>query len=268
MPKDKRLYMTFPIDVHRHPKIMRLSVEARWCFVELNGEARLADNDGVFDAAEAEYLWPADLLAQLCDSHPTKPLLVRDGDTYVIREYAAHQHTKADREALTSKRVEAGKVGAAKRWQTDSTPMASAKQVDSKPIASAKQVDSKPWQGIAESESESQSELQLPRLNTQSYVNTPPTSDLTDDEIGQLRIRKNTYSEFGINNPAQIQALITSLIQREVNEFSTFLIVMDILSRAKEQVKNGQRYVASSIKQSWAEIQKNFDLGLYGGDAA
>lgn len=260
--KDKRLYMTFPIDVHRHPKIMRLSVEARWCFVEMNGEARLADNDGVFDAAEAEYLWPADILSQLCDSHPTKPLLVREGDTYVIREYAAHQHTKADREAAAERSRENGRLGG--RPRKNPKPSDNLAGYENNPRG----YENNPDETQKNLQSQSQSQLQLPRLNTQSYVNTPPTSDLTEDEIGQLRIRKNTYTEFGISNPAQIQALIASLIHREVNEFSTFLIVMDILSRAKEQVKNGQRYVASSIKQSWAEIQKNFDLGLYGGDAA
>lgn len=262
MPRDKRLYMTLPIEFPEHPKVEPLSDAAFRCFIEMNAYSRRVDSDGVIPVSVAEKRWKRKVLNELVATDETRPLIVLDEDSYVIRDYAEHQHTKADRDALTAKRIEAGKYGAAKRWQTDSKPIASAMANGHHLV---KQTDSKP---IAESESQSESELQLPRLNTQSYVNTPPTSDLTEDEIGQLRIRKNTYTEFGISNPAQIQALIASLIHREVNEFSTFMIVMDILSRSKGQVKNGQRYVASSIKQSWAEIQKNFDLGLYGGDAA
>src|SRR5690606_16119727 len=116
MPRDKRLYMTFPIDLHRHPKIQRLSVGARWTFVEMNGEARLSENDGRFSSEEAEFMWDVESLSELVSSHPTRPLVVRDGDDYVIRDYAEHQFTKADRDELAQKRSEAGKAGAAKRW--------------------------------------------------------------------------------------------------------------------------------------------------------
>jgi hypothetical protein len=129
MPRDSRLYMTFPIDVHRHPKFRRLSDSAKWAFVEMNGEARIAENDGRFTADEAEFMWPADVLAELTGSHPTRPLVARDGSDYVIRDYAEHQFTKADRDELTRKRREAGVLGAAKR---ESNRQASAKQVLSK----------------------------------------------------------------------------------------------------------------------------------------
>lgn len=115
MPKDARLYMTFPNDFHRHPKIARLSVAARWGFVELNGEARIADNDGVFDAVDAEFLLGLDVLNELVQSHPTRPLLVRDGDKYVIRDYGEHQQTRAEREALSAKRSKAGRAGRSKQ---------------------------------------------------------------------------------------------------------------------------------------------------------
>jgi hypothetical protein len=111
MPKDQRLYMTFPNDFHRHPKLARLPVEVRWTFVEMNGEARLADNDGVFTADEAEFLWPAAHLEALVGSHPVRPLVMRTDDGYVIREYAEHQQTRAVREALSQKRALAGQKG-------------------------------------------------------------------------------------------------------------------------------------------------------------
>lgn len=112
MPRDSRLYMTFPIDFHRHPKLARLSVGARWAFVEMNGEARIAENDGRFSAEDAEFHWGAGVLSELIASHPSRPLVTRDGDEYVIREYAQHQFTKADREALTEKRAKAGRASA------------------------------------------------------------------------------------------------------------------------------------------------------------
>jgi hypothetical protein len=74
-------------------------------------------------------MWPGDVLAELTGSHPTRPLVARDGSDYVIRDYAEHQFTKADRDELTRKRREAGVLGAAKR---ESNRQASAKQVLSK----------------------------------------------------------------------------------------------------------------------------------------
>lgn len=104
--------MTFPNDIHRHPKITRLSLAARWAFVEMNGEARLADNDGLFSVEDALYLWPQEILDELCSSHPTRPLVVFDADakTYLIRDYAEHQQTRAEREALSEKRARAGRA--------------------------------------------------------------------------------------------------------------------------------------------------------------
>jgi hypothetical protein len=121
MPRDRRLYMTFPNDIHRHPKVSRLSVEARWAFVEMNGEARLADNDGLFTREDALYYWPAELLSELCGSHPTRPLVVHDAEanTYLIRDYAEHQQTKAEREALSEKRSRAGRASGKARTSVE-----------------------------------------------------------------------------------------------------------------------------------------------------
>jgi hypothetical protein len=135
MPKDARLYMTFPNDFHRHPKIRRLSVDARWAFVVLNGEARIEDNDGAFDVVDAVFLLadhvddPQAVVQELANSHPTRPLVVVDGDTLRIRDYAEHQQTKAEREALSAKRAAAGAAGGRAR----SKGQASAKQNEAAP---------------------------------------------------------------------------------------------------------------------------------------
>lgn len=100
MPRDSRLYMTFPIDFHRHPKVARLSDAAFRAFVEANGESRIAESDGVIESDNAEFLWSKPALEELVTSHPSRPLMLRDGETYVIRDYAEHQFTTADKERL------------------------------------------------------------------------------------------------------------------------------------------------------------------------
>lgn len=137
MPRDKRLYMTFPIDFWTHPKVSRLSDAAFRSFVESNGHSRMIESDGRIESEDAEFMWPAEILAELLKSHPTRPLMLREGDEYVLRDYAEHQFTKADRDGLASKRSEAGKAGAAKRW----AGMANAKQT----VTGAMQEDGKPW---------------------------------------------------------------------------------------------------------------------------
>jgi hypothetical protein len=126
MPRDQRLYMTFPNDIHRHPKLVRLSVEARWAFIEMNGEARLSDNDGVFTADEALFHWSEAILTELCGSHPTRPLVARDGDGgYRIRDYSEHQQTRAERERLAEVSRENGRKGGRPKvnpWGTQTKP--------------------------------------------------------------------------------------------------------------------------------------------------
>jgi hypothetical protein len=105
--------MTFPIDFWTHPKVSRLSDAAFRAFVESNGQSRMRETDGVLEPDDAEFLWKPEVLAELCASHPSRPLMLRDGDdNYVLRDYAEHQFTKADRDDLSQKRADA----AAKRW--------------------------------------------------------------------------------------------------------------------------------------------------------
>lgn len=129
MPRDQRLYMTFPIDFWKHEKVRRLSDAAFRAFVEANGHSRERETDGVIEAADAEFIWDASALQELCKSHPTRPLLYSEGEgdarVYVIRDYAEHQFTKSDRDELSEKRRKA----AEKRWSN-----ASAEQVQSKPM--------------------------------------------------------------------------------------------------------------------------------------
>lgn len=65
MPRDKRLYMTFPIDIHRHPKLQRLSPEQKWAW--LMSIAALIDETDIPPASQETHdelvragLWSAD----------------------------------------------------------------------------------------------------------------------------------------------------------------------------------------------------------------
>lgn len=172
MPRDQRLYMTFPNDIHRHPKLVRLSVEARWAFIEMNGEARLADNDGLFTAEDALYYWSAELLAELCRSHPTRPLVVHDeaADTYLIRDYAEHQQTRAERAKVAEDRARAGAEGGRRKA---ANRLANA----SNPLASAKQPPSETQQNLAEKELEREKEKEGKKIKPSSALVVPDLFD-------------------------------------------------------------------------------------------
>ncbi len=111
MPRDTRLYMTFPNDFPEHPKIRPLSDAAFRAFVEINGYSRRHDLDGRVPVKTARSMWKARALTELEQNHPERPTLTRDGDVYVIRDYAEHQQTKAARADLVSRNQENGRKG-------------------------------------------------------------------------------------------------------------------------------------------------------------
>lgn len=161
MPRDRRLYMTFPIDFHRHPKVQRLSDAAFRAFVEANGESRIAETDGRLEGPDAEFMWSAETLAELVASHPSRPLLMRDGEAYVLRDYAEHQFTKADRDNLSAKRARAGSLGG-------------------KAKASAKQVPSNAQQDVAEIGIETDIDGYVPEVSlVSSEVETTSRPEIT-----------------------------------------------------------------------------------------
>lgn len=249
--KDERLFMTFPNDMHRHPKLTRISVAARWAFIEMNGEARLNDNDGVFSAEDAEFMWSPDLLAELVGSHPSKPLVQRVDDTYVIREFAKHQQTKADREALAQKRSEAGKAGAAKRWQGDG-----------KAMASAKQMVGKPKQAIAESESESESELQTDLTSISSQSANP----LAVDNLRTDSIQESEEQIVGARALAATQKLDLEKIRqlaaercgREIGFGEALRLGTLIVSKSRVTVRSPTSYVVRAFNEPF-EVQQLID---------
>lgn len=232
MPRDRRLYMTFPIDFHRHPKVTRLAPEVRWTFVEMNGEARIAKNDGVFLVDEAEFMWPAEHLAALAASHPTKPLLTTDGERYTIRDYAEHQFTEADREELSRKRSEAGAKGGKAR-------------------ANAKHLLSNPEQTQAESESESGDSTKTHMSQSLDTRARDSTDSFEVSEVTALMA-----SRAGIADLAVVERTIRSKLGLRLDAYAVMAVAAHLIGKAKTYPDAPDRYVLSCIENSPAEVEK------------
>ncbi len=232
--KDERLYMTFPNDMHRHPKIERLPIEARWAFVEMNGEARIADNDGRFAAEDAEFLWPEGVLEALLASHPTRPLVIRDGSDYVIREYSKHQQTKADREERSLKRAEAGRKGGLAKAQ-----------------ASASKSQANPGKQ-KHSQSQSQSH------QTSTYVTESPSLDNrangATDEISEP-YKSTLASQYGVD-VMRIRAHIDDKLGMKLAPEDAMNVSMWVLNKIPQPPRAPTKYVLAAITRSPAEIQQ------------
>jgi hypothetical protein len=244
--KDERLYMTFPIDMHRHPKLTRLSVAAKWAFVEMNGEARIADNDGVFTVEEAEFLWPVEVLDELVRSHPTRPLVQRDGDRYVLREFAKHQQTRAEREELRAKRVEAGRKGGLAKSQ-----------------ASAKHALGLTEQTQAQSESESKSELLTTDVTYEplSVTEVDARASNADATVMDQLSRKAHERAAGMNitNLPDVRDWLEKATGRTLTLGQAVELAGSIIARAKSPVESGDRYVIGTCRKSPARVSAYAD---------
>lgn len=255
MAKDERLFLQITIDMHRHPKIQRLPIEVRWAFIEMLCEARIADNDGVFDADEAEFLWSRETLEALLKSHPSKPLLMANDGKYAIRDYAKHQVTKSSRDELSAKRSEAGKAGAAARWGQKDADFA-----NSNGMASAKQVPGKRSQAIAESESESESELERPitthLVGLSSNAREAQTDSEEDPEEVEAMLRLAATQKLDLN---RISSQLDEVCGRTLNHATTYRFAMHVISKAKAHVQNRQGYVMKAITNDPFEAQQWID---------
>jgi hypothetical protein len=236
MPRDKRLFMTLPIDMHRHPKMLRLPPEVRWTFVEMNGEARLAGNDGVFAAEDAEFMWPRE--------H-------RQDDTYVIREFAEHQQTVAEIERLAEVSRQNGAKGGRPRKNPEGT------QPKPKQVSSGTQREPTGTQAKAESESESESEDPTTYVSESSHV--PAARDATDSELSA--VGKRMAGQAGLMDVAEIVRVIRERTQRVVEPDRAVTVARWLIDKARDP--NGPRapqaYVLTCIRDSPFEVQKYID---------
>jgi len=249
MPRDPRLYITLPIDIHRHPKLRNLSAEAKWAFVEMNIEAIIAGNDGRFSAEDAEFLWAPEILAALVASHPSRPLVCRDGNggDYVIREFAQHQMTTADRE----KRAEISRANGAKGGRPRKNP----EGTHPKPSRVSLGTQAEPAGTRSKAESESESESEDFYSPSKSQSSSRRASVLTD-AIEVPEITRRLAAQKGITS---LRAVVDSIHRHtglRVDANGAFQVATSLLDRAKEFPKAPARYVSRAIEQSPIEVQQ------------
>lgn len=231
MPRDSRLYMTFPIDFHRHPKIRGLSDAAFRAFVEANGESRIAETDGRLEIADAEFLWNPEVLAELVASHPTRPVMLREPDAYVLRDYADHQFTKADRDDLHEKRSKAGRASAdARRTRVE-------------------QVLSTSEHPATESESESGIETKTTYVSQSSYV---PEREHPVDNTS-----RGVLTSYGLD-PDGLRTLIHQHTGRELTPAGAMRVATWLIEKGRNVKKPGA-YVLRCVSQSPLEVQQYID---------
>ena len=247
--KDKRLYMTFPNDFHRHPKMIRLDPAARWAFVEMNGEARIADNDGIFSAEDAEFLWSAEVLEALLSSHPSRPLLVRDAaGNYVIREYEKHQQTRGERDELARIARENGAKGGRPRKPRGNP-------AETQGVLNETQPQANGTQPKAQSESESE----LPDLVLTESVSLGSNARANSTGLTQEEITRAKHTASGLNLDLDRIIRGAVAIDRDLDHRQALRLGVIILDKAKAEPDKPTAYVCSVLKQSWAEAQKWID---------
>lgn len=246
MPRDQRLYMTFPIEMPDHPKVKPLSPTCKWHFVEMNAYSRRQGLDGVIPVRTALAMWPKKSLDELVASDPERPLVMFETDKYVIRDYSEHQLTEADIEDLRTKRASAGaKGGAAKA-------AAQAKQGASKALALAKQKGS---QGVAESESELKLEI------TDDITNDPEVSHVGDVAAFRLEISEVVAAkakQAGVNDFAAVYRRL-EVTCGPISTSGAVDLVNAITARAKGNVRDVDAYVATACRNTPDEVRFDYD---------
>lgn len=237
MPKDKRLWMTFPIDFWQHPKIAPLSDLAFRTFVEMNGYSRMQDLDGRIPATIARRLWKPKALSELTKNDQSKPSVSLVDEVYVIWNYAEHQETRADREAREAR----NRANGAKGGRPRKNPSETDSVTDSVPNGNPDETDRK-----AESESESESETDLTDvtyLPESSHVDdrASPRTDLSEEVISEAR-------HAGLSDLGAVLDLLEPIVG-ELNPRHGIELAQIILRRARTPVLQPVAYIARACEK-------------------
>jgi hypothetical protein len=248
MPKDKRLYMTFPNDFPEHPKIKPLSDAAFRVFVEMNGYSRTQDLDGRVPVPVAKAKWKARALTELQNNHPERPTLTVEDGEFVIHNYAEHQQTKADRDEIATRSRTNGAKGGRPKKNPEETHGVS---------------NSEPNQNHSQSQSQ-RSELNLTdisEITESSQVSDGPVSafDGLDDVVRQRSVRA------GVGDLAAVRRRLQDTTDAPVSWRGAVELVEAILSKAKRSVRDTDAYIATVCRNTPAEVQQAyFDLDIGG----
>lgn len=161
-PKDDRLFIRITLDFFDSEKVFPLSPGAKLAFIEMIAWSARQHTDGRIRKRLALAKWTPDIIEELLDSDPERPLLVEGENDYFIHDYAEHQQTTADIEAVREARRAAGRKGGLAK-------AAAQKGVSSKKVAKA----SKPLAKPAEKENEKENYKKKGERKTRTTVAAP-----------------------------------------------------------------------------------------------
>lgn len=161
-PKDDRLFIRIALDFFENPKVFPLSPAAKLAFIEMIAWSARTHTDGRIRQRLALAMWTPEIVEELLDSDPERPLLAEGENDYFIHDYAEHQQTTADIEAVREARRAAGRKGGLAK-------AAAQKGVSSKKVAKA----SKPLAKPAEKENEKENYKKKGERKTRTTVAAP-----------------------------------------------------------------------------------------------
>lgn len=262
MVRDKRLFMTFPIDFWMHPKVEPLSDAAFRAFVEMNGYSRMQDTDGVITARVAEKRWGVEVLDELIATHPERPLVLRQGDEYVLRDYAQHQQTRADREALVARNTANGRKGGRPR-KTQSVTDSVTNSVGG-PGA-----DLKPTQKQSQ---ESESELEIDGLDSYRFTKSTSVTNARAreaDDLSEFISHKKAQAlaaadRLGITDLFSVRERLETVCGENMTLGGAVMLASSILAKATHPVRDPEAYLATVCRKTPDEVRDGFvqlDIG-------
>ena len=161
-PKDDRLFIRITLDFFDSEKVFPLSPAAKLAFIEMIAWSARQHTDGRIRKRLALARWTPGVVEELLDSDPERPLLAEGESDYFIHDYAEHQQTTADIEAVREARRAAGRKGGLAK-------AAAQKGVSSKKVAKA----SKPLAKPAEKENEKETYKKKGERKTRGSVAAP-----------------------------------------------------------------------------------------------
>ncbi len=246
MPRDSRQFITLPLDFADHPKVAPLSDAAFRTFIELNIYSRQHELDGVIPVKTARARWKAKALAELVDTHDDRPMVLLDGDNYVLRNYDEHQLTKAEMDEVRLKRAESGAAGGRAKA---SKRLASAKQTASKPlangVANGYQTPSKPLADFRVQTLDVRTTDNTLLVESSHLLKSDP--DGLDSEgvisLDLVREAHKRAARFGVDNLPAVREWFENILDRQLDLDEALDIASTILSKASGEVFNVDGYL-------------------------
>ena len=169
-PKDDRLFIRIALDFFENPKVFPLSPAAKLAFIEMIAWSARTHTDGRIRQRLALAMWTPEVIEELLDSDPERPLLAEGENDYFIHDYAEHQQTTADIEAVREARRAAGRKGGLAK-------AAAQKGVSSKKVAKASKPLAKPAEKENEKENYKKKGERKPRATVAAPVALCPVPD-------------------------------------------------------------------------------------------